>query len=123
MKRSSLFFVLTGVVLFGITTGVRIQAQEGSKSGAMQMDMKKDMDHSKMMNMGMNSDLGPADANYDLRFLNAMTEHHNGALAMAKDALVKSKRPEIQKLAKQIVADQEKEIALMKTYRREWYKQ
>lgn len=122
MKRSSLFFVLAAVALVGMTTGGMIQAQESGKSGAMQMDMdKKGMDSGK--NMGMNQDLGAADANYDLRFLNAMTEHHNGALVMAKDALAKSKRPEVQKLAKKIVADQQKEIAQMNAYRREWYKQ
>lgn len=36
-----------------------------------------------------------ADARYDLRFINAMIEHHTGALTMAQDALNKSRRPEI----------------------------
>jgi len=40
-------------------------------------------------------DLGTADAEFDLRFMNAMIEHHEGAITMAKDALSKSKRPKI----------------------------
>lgn len=123
MKRLSLFFVLAATALVGVTTGGVLQAQESGKSGAMQMDMdKKGMDSGKNMGMGMNQDLGPADANYDLRFLDAMTEHHNGALVMAKDALTKSNRPEVKELARKIVADQQKEIAQMSAYRREWYK-
>jgi len=38
------------------------------------------MDHSMAMN------LGAADANYDLRFIDAMKLHHQGAVAMAKEA-------------------------------------
>jgi uncharacterized protein (DUF305 family) len=75
-----------------------------------------DMDHS----MGM--DLGPADADYDLRFIDAMIPHHEGAIAMAEEALAKSQRPEIQNLAKDIIAAQEREInELMRNWRSEWY--
>jgi uncharacterized protein (DUF305 family) len=80
------------------------------------------MDHHNTSNMMM-QDLGPSDAKYDLRFLNAMIMHHEGALVMADDALKKSKRPEIQKLAKDIIAAQQKEIAQMKLWRKTWYKQ
>jgi len=71
----------------------------------------------------MMQDLGAADAKYDLRFLNAMIMHHQGALVMAQDALKKSTRPEVQKLAKDIIAAQEKEIAQMQAWRKTWYKQ
>jgi uncharacterized protein (DUF305 family) len=73
------------------------------------------------MNMSMTQDLGPSDKNYDLRFIDAMITHHEGAITMAKDALQKSKRPEIQKLSKQIIVAQQKEIAQMKTWRKAWY--
>ncbi len=88
----------------------------------MKQEMKPEMkmDHSSGMMM---QDLGPADAKYDLRFINAMIEHHEGALIMAQDALKKSKRPEVQKLSKEIVAAQQKEIAQMKSWRQTWYKQ
>ncbi|MBW4623838.1 MAG: DUF305 domain-containing protein [Cyanosarcina radialis HA8281-LM2] len=70
-----------------------------------------------------NMDLGPADANYDLRFIDGMILHHQGAVVMAKDVLAKSKRPELLKLGKDIIAAQDKEIAQMKKWRQTWYPQ
>jgi uncharacterized protein (DUF305 family) len=40
---------------------------------------------------------------------------------MAKEVLEKSKRPELQKLAKDIMAAQAQEIAQMKAWRKQWY--
>lgn len=76
-----------------------------------------------MQGMGhsMSMDLGPANANLDLRFIDAMIPHHEGAVVMAKDALQKSKRPEIQKLAKNMLGAQNQEIAQMKQWRSQWY--
>ena len=81
------------------------------------------MDHGNMsgMNHSMAMDLGPADAEYDLRFIDAMTPHHEGAVVMAKEALQKSKRPEIKKLAADIIKAQDKEIAQLKQWRTAWY--
>ena len=81
------------------------------------------MDHSSMGKMDHGMDLGPADANYDLRFIDAMIPHHEGAVVMAQDALKKSKRPEILKLATSIVKAQDKEISEMQQWRRTWYPQ
>ncbi|MBW4672215.1 MAG: DUF305 domain-containing protein [Cyanomargarita calcarea GSE-NOS-MK-12-04C] len=84
---------------------------------------EKQMNHSGMNHGGMNHnmDLGPADANYDLRFIDGMIPHHEGAVVMAKEALQKSKRPEIKKLANEIIKAQEKEIAELKQWRKAWY--
>lgn len=81
------------------------------------------MDHGNMsgMNHSMAMDLGPADAEYDLRFIDAMTPHHEGAVVMAKEALQKSKRPEIKKLAADIIKAQDKEIAQLRQWRTAWY--
>ncbi len=78
----------------------------------------------KPMAHGMNHsamNLGIADANYDLRFIDAMIPHHEGAVVMAKAALEKSQRPEIKKLANAIIQAQNKEIAEMKQWRKTWY--
>jgi uncharacterized protein (DUF305 family) len=80
----------------------------------------KGMDHGSVGHR-MSMDLGPADVNLDLRFIDAMIPHHEGAVLMAKAALQKSKRPEIQKLAKNIVGAQNQEIAQMKQWRSHWY--
>jgi len=72
-------------------------------------------------NMMMSMDLGSADAKFDLRFLEAMIPHHEGALVMAKDAIAKSKRPEIKKLAQEILDSQKAEIEQMQQWSRSWY--
>jgi uncharacterized protein (DUF305 family) len=66
-------------------------------------------------------DLGVADADYDLRFIDGMTPHHQGAIAMAEDVLKNSQRPELKKLAKEIIQAQQKEIAQMAEWRKAWY--
>jgi uncharacterized protein (DUF305 family) len=66
-------------------------------------------------------DLGPADSNYDLRFLDAMIPHHEGAIVMATDVLKKSQRSELQTLAKAMISAQTNEINQMKQWRKDWY--
>lgn len=83
------------------------------------------MDHGTMqpggMGHSMDMDLGPADESYDLRFLDAMVPHHEGGVVMAKEVLQKSQRPEVKKLAEEIIQAQSKEIAQMKQWRSAWY--
>jgi uncharacterized protein (DUF305 family) len=81
------------------------------------------MSKAQMQDMMMKGNLGPADAQYDLRFLNAMIPHHQGAVVMATDALNKSQRPEIKSLAQRIITNQQREIAQMQQWRQQWYQQ
>ena len=67
--------------------------------------------------------LGPADADYDLRFIDGMTPHHQGAVLMAKEVQQKSKRPEMKQLADNIIKAQNQEIEQMKQWRKNWYPQ
>jgi uncharacterized protein (DUF305 family) len=110
-------------VLSACSATVRNQAQAPSptatNAGAMQ-----GMDHNTIgaMNHGtMMMELGPADADFDLRFIDAMTPHHQGAVVMAKEAQQKSKRPEIQTLAADIIKAQDTELNQMKQWRQTWY--
>ncbi len=79
------------------------------------------MSKEQQQSMKMLEDLGAADAQFDLRFMNAMIVHHEGAVEMAKDALNKSKRPEIKQLAQEIITSQQKEIDQMKQWQQAWY--
>jgi uncharacterized protein (DUF305 family) len=97
----------------------KIQAQAPSPS-AMDAGNMKGMNYGSMKH-SMSMDLGPADASLDLRFIDAMIPHHEGAVVMAKEILQKSKRPQIQKLAKDIIQAQNQEIAQMKQWRKAWY--
>jgi uncharacterized protein (DUF305 family) len=51
-------------------------------------------------------------------FARSMIPHHKGAVDMAKIVLEHGKNPEMKKLAQDVIASQEKEIAFM----REWLK-
>lgn len=76
---------------------------------------------------GMHMDMGPmevaedATKPYDLRFIEAMILHHEGAIGMAQDALKNATRAEIRKLAQAIIAAQEAEIVQMQQWRLAWY--
>jgi len=73
--------------------------------------------------MAMDGDLGKADDDFDLRFINAMIPHHEGALAMAEQVLEKSDRPELRQVAQDILATQQGEIDQMEQWRQAWYGQ
>ncbi len=117
-------------VIFGamaLTTGLISScstiAGKNPAESMSSMEPKMEMNHDAMSTGEMNPqmNLGPADENYDLRFIDGMIPHHEGAVVMAKDALTKSKRPEMLELAKGIIKAQQSEIAMMKTWRKDWY--
>ncbi|RRR69783.1 MAG: DUF305 domain-containing protein [Candidatus Viridilinea halotolerans] len=71
------------------------------------------------MEMGPMS-VAPGDASYDVRFLEAMIPHHEGAIMMAEEALQTSERQPLRTLAEMIIMSQEAEIALMRQWLEEW---
>lgn len=62
-----------------------------------------------------------ASAPYDLQFIDTMISHHQGAVTMADMAAMKASRPELKTFALEIVADQNREISQMTTWREQWY--
>ncbi|MEH2170497.1 MAG: DUF305 domain-containing protein [Nostoc sp.] len=102
----------------GLITGCGTASQNQSQAPK---ETATNANDKQMMNHSMGMDLGPADANFDLRFIDAMIPHHQGAVEMAKEAQVKSKRPEIKKLADNIIKSQNQEITQMKQWRQAWY--
>ncbi len=69
---------------------------------------------------GHGLDLGPAGASYDLRFLDAMVQHHRGALRMA-EFVFDIGSPGVGALAASIWRDQAQEIKAMGQWRKAWY--
>jgi uncharacterized protein (DUF305 family) len=65
-------------------------------------------------------DLGPAGATYDLRWLDAMVQHHTGALRMSV-YVFDIGEPGVGALARDIWRDQAQEIKAMGQWRRAWY--
>jgi uncharacterized protein (DUF305 family) len=70
--------------------------------------------HMKMMHDMNQSFTG----NADVDFMTGMIPHHQGAIDMAKVQVKYGKDADTRKLAEQIIADQEKEIAQMKAWLR-----
>ncbi len=58
----------------------------------------------------------------DMMFIDMMIPHHEGAIAMAQDALQKAEHQEIKALAQKIIDDQQKEIVQLKQWRQAWSK-
>lgn len=54
-------------------------------------------------------------------FLEQMVPHHESAIAMATLARERAQRPQLRQLAEDIISAQEKEIAEMKTWHRQWF--
>jgi len=113
-------FALTLVLIGGCTKQDASKPDMMAQPGGMMMtgNMEKDM---QMMNNMMMKQLGPKDANYEDRFIDLMIPHHEAAIAMAKDAMIKTNRAELKQMAQEIIMAQEKEITQMKEWRRQWY--
>jgi uncharacterized protein (DUF305 family) len=65
-------------------------------------------------------DIGPAGETYDLRFIDAMVLHHQGALLMS-EFVFNIGSPGVGALAHQIWDDQAQEIKAMLQWRKAWY--
>lgn len=112
---ATLAFALTGTIVLaqqhGGHTGHVMPKPASSESASTQAyraantKMHKDMDIKYS-------------GNADTDFVRGMIPHHQGAVEMAKIVLAHGKDPELRKLATEIVAAQDKEIAFM----REWLK-
>lgn len=57
---------------------------------------------------------------FDLRFAQRMSDHHQMAIDMARQALKSGKEARVRKAAQTVIADQQKEIALMAGWIKSW---
>lgn len=71
--------------------------------------------------MSMGDGMLPAGPNFDRTFIDNMVPHHQSAVAMARIELAKGTRASLRTLARSIIAAQNGEIRLMKTWRQRWY--
>lgn len=105
----------------GVTPGEAMSDSGSMEHGEMTADAKTlglTMDQ-----MGMSMDMTALEsANpFDEAFIDQMTVHHQGAIAMAKAELAGGENAELQKIATAIVSAQEKEIAQMAQWKADWY--
>lgn len=100
--------IVIGLLLAGIFSSAMFSGFRNGGSGMM---------GNNYQNTGNNQVAGTIDKH----FIEQMIPHHEGAVDMAKLALVKSKRPEIKTLATAIIADQTKEINDMTSWYKDWF--
>lgn len=83
--------------------------------------MEMNMEHESMgmdeMSAALQGKTGDA---FDQMFLELMIPHHQGAIEMAMAAKASAKHPELKRMADDIIAAQEAEIAQMRTWQRAW---
>jgi len=93
------------------------------KPAAKNMEMAGMKDSMKMMSGdAMKKWEAASGKEFDLMFLEMMTDHHKGAVTMAKDALKKAEHAEIKTLANEIIKAQEAEIKQMSEWKTNWSK-
>ena len=124
MKKNFLtYLTLFGLLALVVGAGAACGTNSNTNTSAISSPMpatSPSMPMSGDMNM-MKSSPNAASAPYDVQFIDTMTEHHQGAIDMAKMAEMNAQHAEVKTLARSIVADQQKEISQMKSWRDQWY--
>jgi uncharacterized protein (DUF305 family) len=69
-----------------------------------------------MMGMDMDLNMLTGAKPFDVKFIAMMIPHHQGAIAMARIELAKGASPELQKLARQIITAQAREVKQMRAH-------
>ena len=120
-------FVLGGVWQSRMSTKSPVgrnahQMSDGTIMNNDDMGMSASPMSMRQMMDSMSSSLeGKTGNDFDAAFLEEMIPHHQGAVAMAEMVLKTSKRPELIKLANDIIASQQKEIDQMRAWQRTWF--
>lgn len=122
MEKNALFYGFIGFIIGALVT----VAVSSNKSDAPNMEKAGDKkmeaaDEATMSMMQMVKELeGKTGEEFDRKFIKLMTEHHQGAIDMAKSAQKNAAHDEIKKLADEIIKAQTAEIDKMKEWKKSW---
>ena len=110
METKPLLFAIIGFLLGGlVVSSAATWLDDGSASG------------SEMTMSQMSGELRDKTGDdFDAAFIDAMVEHHEGAIEMAELAESRADHDEIRQLSQDIIGAQEAEIAQMQRWRHEW---
>ncbi len=129
MNKENIMYGIIGLLLGAVITGfVAGQAVNSNNTGMMRMmgmdtsnTQKVATSHGDMSMADMSKQLeGLNGDDYDKAFIEMMIDHHEGAVAMAKLSDTRAKHDEVKRLSKDIIAAQEKEIAEMMRWQKDW---
>ncbi len=96
----------------GMMSGAGTDMMSGSSGGGMMGGSSGN---------GMASNRPQATAPYDLRFMDDMIMHHEGAIMSARMMISQSAHRELRDLARRIIAGQQAQVDQMRAWIRQWY--
>ena len=104
---------------------IRAQEAETAQMRQWRKDWYPDLPPTNglQMDMGAMQIVNDPARPFDLRFIEAMIPHHQGAIAMATGARTMAVHTELRTLASSILSAQQGEIAQMEQWKREWFAQ
>lgn len=114
------YFIYPEVNHSKVPTGMD-QMQDGEMMSDMDNGMHGNMSMRSMMKTMTSGLEGKTGEDFDSAFLEEMIPHHQGAVEMARMVLSTSKRPELIKMANDIISAQQKEIEQMRSWQRAWF--
>ena len=138
MKNNTMFVGAIVSVLLGLFIGYAVWGNKtmdsnmnmemSSKTGGHMMPdgtmmggMGSTMSMESMMTGMMASLKGKTGNEFDKAFLTEMVMHHEGAVVMAQAVLTSTDRPELKKLANEIIVAQNKEVSQMRAWYKMWF--
>lgn len=125
MNTKILLYIVSALVVGFLSGYVLFGHHKSDMNDMHRMDDGKMMMNHSMSGMmeDMNASLrGKTGAEFDNAFVDEMIVHHEGAVDMAKLVLTSTTRPELLKMAQEIIDVQTKEINQMKSWKVEWSK-
>lgn len=114
--------VVIGYFIGSATCGNRMNNNGMHRMPNGEMMMNEGSSMGNMMHQMSASLEGKTGDVFDEAFLKEMIVHHEGAVVMAKQVLATSKRPELIKLANDIITAQTGEIKMMGDWQKAWFK-
>ncbi len=123
----SLSFLVAGIfvgwLIWGSNNGSNNMMSRGGTHQMMDGSMMGNGTDMASMMASMNAGLiGKTGDAFDKAFLSEMIVHHQGAVSMVEMVLTNSTRPELKKLASDIISAQNNEIQMMKDWQQNWFK-
>lgn len=70
------------------------------------------------LNMKMSHGESPSGHELDMRLIDMMIPHHQGAIAMAQEAVARAQHPELKRLAQETIDKQQKEVADLEAWKK-----